>query len=371
VLGEHGLFEHALVNVGILALQKGTPTSAPQTPLHVAWSSPQSGAASRVIRAIRRSIFESKESEPTAAFDGWSVTTTSLDALHRRPSWLPGAGALGMLLDTVQANTGTRISDLFEVKQGIRTGANPLFIQPAEVVMSLPPRERQYFRKAIDSSSFVNGELRPQKYLFLAPNNTWKSEQELIEALPEFFNNYIRTHRELLDKRTSLRGRPYWELAEPRTSWMFKGSPRLLSKRFGLFPAFGRDFDLSFAVVQANAWIPRDSLTRNHETDELCEILTSYWWLLNSRVVVALFREYCPNVAGGQLDLENKYVKHVPLPNLPRQFREVPALAMLANTIRSRYPNTLPSVRDCDDFAATAFGTDISEWNLSGLEQPD
>jgi hypothetical protein len=240
------------------------------------------------------------------------------------------------------------------------------------VVKSLPEREQRYFKKAVDTASFEEGDLKPKNYLFLAPNKTWKSEEELSQALPEFFNRYIRTNQELLKKRTSLRGRPYWELAEPRTSWMFKGPPRLLSKRFGLWPAFARDFDLGFAVVQANAWMPTETLTGSRsDTDELCEVLTAYWWLLNSRVAVALLREYCPNVAGGQLDLEHKYVKNVPLPDLSRQFKENPTLPVLANSMRSRYPNKLPAISDRDRFAAAAFGTDVSEWNLSGLELPD
>jgi len=372
VLGEHGLFEHALVNVGIVALQNNGESSytPSRTPLRVAWSSAETGAASRVIRAIRRSISEPNASKPYG--DSWSVTATSIDAWQRRPSWLPGAGALGTLLETIQVDTLTKVCDLFHVHQGIRTGANPLFIQPAGVVKSLPEREQRYFKLAIDAASFIDGDLKPQNYLFLAPNKTWRTEEELSQAVPTFFNNYIRTNQELLKKRTSLRGRPYWELAEPRTSWMFKGPPRLLSKRFGLCPAFGRDFDLSFAVVQANAWKPTEILADSRgDIDELCEVLTAYWWLLNSRVAVALFREYCPNVAGGQLDLENKYVKHVPLPDLPRQFKENPTLPILANSIRSRYPSKLPSISDLDHFAAEAFGTDVSEWNLSGLELPD
>lgn len=368
VLGEHGLFEHALVSVGILALQNGAPSGATKMPLHVAWSSAETGAASRVIRAIRRSISEPNGLESGKDVDGWSVTATSIDAWQRRPSWLPGAGALGALLETIQASTITTVGDLFHVRQGIRTGANPLFIQPADVVKSLPEREQRYFKKAVDAASFVDGDLKPQNYLFLAPNRTWTTEKELRQAVPEFFNGYIRTHQELLTKRTSLRGRPYWELAEPRTSWMFKGPPRLLSKRFGLCPAFGRDFDLSFAVVQANAWRPTEMLTGSRrDTDQLREVLTAYWWLLNSRVAVALLREYCPNVAGGQLDLEHKYVKNVPLPDLLRQFKENPTLPVLANSIRCRYPNKLPSISDRDQFAAAAFGTHVSEWNLSGL----
>jgi predicted RNA methylase len=372
VLGDHGLFEHALVNIGILALQNAVPSDPTKAALAVAWSSAETGAASRVIRAIRRSISEPSGLRSAKDVDRWSLTATNIAALQRRPSWLPGAGALGTLLETIQTNTFTKVDNLFHVHQGIRTGANPLFIQPADVVNSLPERERRYFKKAVDSASFVDGEIRPQNYLFLAPSKTWKTEKELSRAVPEFFNRYIRTNQELLKKRTSLRGRPYWELAEPRTSWMFKGPPRLLSKRFGLYPAFGRDFNLTFAIVQANAWTPTELLTKLHsDTDALYETLTAYWWLLNSRVTVALLREYCPNVAGGQLDLEHKYVKHVPLPDLLRQFKENPSLQMLANSIRSRYPSRLPALSDRDRFAAAAFGTDISEWNLSGLESSD
>ena len=376
VLGEHGLFENALVNIGILALQNGAqPVSPMKRPLYVAWSSAETGAASRVIRAIRRSISEPHVSEPYRKdVDGWSLTATSIDAWQRRPSWLPGAGALGALLETIQANTITKVDDLFDVLQGIRTGANPFFIQPAEVVKSLPERERRYFRKAVDAASFVDGELKTTNYVFLVPNNTWRTEEELRHAIPEFFNGYIRTQRQLLKKRASLRARAehYWELAEPRTSWMFKGPPRLVSKRFGLYPAFGRDCEVSFAVVQANAWRPTRMLTGSlSDPEQICEVLTAYWWLLNSRVAVALLREYCPNVAGGQLDLEHKYVKDVPLPNLVRQFKENPTLAVLANSIRSRYPSRLPSISDRDQFAAATFGTDVSDWNLSGLELPD
>jgi adenine-specific DNA-methyltransferase len=376
VLGEHGLFEHALVNVGILSLSlKEAPVlKQSSSSLYVAWSSAETGAASRVIRAIRRSISEPITSEPyRKRVNGWSVTPTNIEALKRRPSWLPGAGALGAFLETIQRNTSTKVADLFDVLQGIRTGANPLFIQPAKVVQNLPEREQRYFRKAVDAPSFVEGEIKAQNYLFFVPPNTWESEEQMSTAIPEFFNNYIRTNRDLLKKRKSLRPGDdrYWELTRAR-GWMFKGPPRLVSKRFGLYPAFARDFDVHFAVVQANAWRPTERLAgARRDADEICEVLTAYWWLLNSRVVVALLREFCPNVAGGQLDLEHKYVKHVPLPDLPQQFRENPILPVLSNSIRSRYPNRLPSISDRDQFAAAAFGTDVSDWNLSGLELPD
>lgn len=215
----------------------------------------------------------------------------------------------------------------------------------------------------------MDGEIKPQNYLFV-PDETWQTEKELSQAVSDFFNRYLRPKRELLARRKFLRDNRWWELARAR-SWAFEGHPRLVSKRFGLYPAFARDLRVSLAVVQANAWTPTETLTRVHSQDALCEVLTAYWWLLNSRVAVALLREYCPNVAGGQLDLEHKYVKHAPLPNLLLQFQENPALQVLASSIRTRNGDRLPKLPERDQFAAAAFGTDVSEWNLSGLELPD
>lgn len=372
VLGEHGLFQHALVNVGILALRNipNAGSAALKTPLHVAWSSAESGAASRVIRAIRRSMSKPHDEQlPLAGADGWSVAVASLDFWKQRPSWLPGAGALGNLLETIQSNFMTKVRDLFKVRQGIRTGANEVFLQPINVVAGLPERERCYFKEAVVTGSFVDGEIKSQDFLFL-PDNTWQTESEVRRAVPTFFSNYLKMYKSVLVKRKSLRDGRWWRLTRAR-SWKFEGPPRLLSKRFGLYPAFARDLKVQFAPVQANAWIPTDTLVRCAGKDALREALTAYWWLLNSRIAVALLREYCPNVAGGQLDLEHKYVEHVPLPNLFVQFRENPALQVLASSIRTHNADRLPKLSELDQFAAAAFGTDVSDWNLSGLELPD
>jgi adenine-specific DNA-methyltransferase len=372
VLGEHGLFEHAIVNVGALVLQNnaGVAPAPPRTHLHIAWSSAESGAASHAIRAIRRSM--SGLGEPMRSGTDvavWSVTETPIGVWKQRPSWLPGAGALGNLLEVIGARTGGKVSDVFHVRQGIRTGANDVFLQSSQVVRTLPEKEQLFFKEAVDTQSFVDGEIKPENYLFV-PDETWNTEEELSQAVPDFFNRYLRPKRDSLAGRKFLRDNRWWELARAR-SWAFEGHPRLVSKRFGLYPAFARDLNVKLAIVQANAWTPTEALTRVRGQDGLREVLTAYWWLLNSRVAVALLREYCPNVAGGQLDLEHKYVKHVPLPNLLAQFQENPALQALATSIRTRNADRLPKLRDRDQFAAAAYGTDVSEWNLSGLELPD
>jgi len=120
----------------------------------------------------------------------------------------------------------------------------------------------------------------------------------------------------------------------------------------------------TLAIVQANAWVPTKKLSGNRAPDAL-GILTAYWWLLNSRVMVALFREYCPNVAGGQLDLEHKYVRHVPLPDLTHCLDDDPGLQQQAMMIRTSFPTELPPIAERDTFAAAAFGTSIADWPMA------
>ena len=364
VLGEHGLFQHALVNVGLLALQDSL-SSTGRVPLHIAWSSADDGAASRAIRGLRRSILDRRGNpNPTPDVGGWSVTVTNLDTFKRRPSWLPGAGTLGSLLEDLQRQADVNIGEMFDVHEGIKTGAKQIFIQPANVVRNLPEKEQRYFQEAVEGDNFSNGEIKPNSFLFVA-DEAWKTKADVEKAVPRFFERYLEHVLESLGERKADQKVNPWELTRRRT-WP-KGRPRLLSKRFGLYPAFARDPHGRFAVVQAYVWAPTERFTNGLLDDELREILTAYWWYFNSRIAVAILREYCPNVAGGQLDLSRKFVKHAPLPDLRRQLRENPALQAVSSNIRLSAGNGLPEMADRDRFAAEALGTDLSVWNLSGL----
>ncbi|HWQ54553.1 MAG TPA: N-6 DNA methylase [Bryobacteraceae bacterium] len=364
VLGEHGLFQHALVNVGVLALRSGPP-STERTPLYVAWSSSDDGAASRAIRGIRRSLPGSRNHpQSTDDVGGWSVTVTTIEAFKRRPSWLPGTGTLGSLLDEIQSQTDTNVGQMFDVHEGIKTGAKHIFIQPQSVVRGLPENEHRYFNEAVEGDNFSDGEIKPNTCLFVS-DDTWETWDDVEKAVPVFFEKYLKHEQQLLGNRKADQKVKPWQLTRRRT-WP-AGRPRLLSKRFGLYPAFARDPRGKFAVVQAYAWVPTERLKGGLSSDELRELLTVYWWYFNSRVAIALLREFCPNVAGGQLDLSRKFVKHAPLPDLPRQLRENPALQELSTNIRLSSGDKLPQLGDRDRFAAEALGTNLSSWNLSGL----
>jgi hypothetical protein len=154
------------------------------------------------------------------ASSSWSLTVSSPDAWKERPSWLPGAGAQGSLLETVRTKIRTKVSDLFHIRQGIRTGANDVFIHSAEVVSGLSKVERRYFKEAVDTASFVNGEIEPLHYIFV-PDRKWQNEADVSQSVPHFFMNYLKPNQALLKKRKSLKDDRWWELTRVRM-WTFE-----------------------------------------------------------------------------------------------------------------------------------------------------
>lgn len=361
ILGEHGLFRHALVNIGVLVARKSVASA--DEPLYVAWSASDPGAASVALRALRRSGYAEAAAPMQADRPSWSITETTLEQWRRRPSWLPGPGLMGPLLTRIETDTPTMVETLFHVRQGIRTGRKGVFVLSAAEYLSLDKTERSYFAPAADNSSFDNGAVEPRNYVFVG-DEKWESAEDVKRAVPNYYQRWLSPAMEELKSRRGIDPQKWWRLTRGR-GWMFDGTPRLVSKRFGLSPSFARDFDGRLAVLQANAWIPKQPLTRGVSATEVESLLTLYWWLLNSDVAVALFREYCPNVAGGQLDLENKYVKHVPLPDLRRRVAEDPSMQGLVANVMAASSNSLPSKQLMNAFAAAAYRTSLSDWPLA------
>ncbi|MDP2603772.1 MAG: N-6 DNA methylase [Deltaproteobacteria bacterium] len=369
ILGEHGLFRHALVNVGIMVLQQRSQPqiiSIDNQTLHVAWASVEAGAASQMMRALRRHLTgASEEVAREHTYTQWTATRTSLKTWAERPSWLPGPGTLGSLLDAIRNSVSTRVEDLFHVRQGIRTGAKDVFLVSREKFANLSRTEQRCFVPAVDNLSIIDGVIKPRVYLFI-PDPNWNSPADVQHACPTFFQEVLIPARDQLRRRKGIDRERWWQLTRAR-GWAFDKRSRLVSKRFGLYPAFALELKGVLAIVQGNAWVPTEALARGREDTVIRELLTAYWWLLNSRVAVALFREYCPNVAGGQLDLEHKYVKHVPLPNLEHRLSEDPALQKLAISLRANNTGGLPPITERDSFAAAAYGTSLVDWPLTGL----
>jgi hypothetical protein len=135
------------------------------------------------------------------------------------------------------------------------------------------------------------------------------TENELQTKTPWFFEKRLLPSREKLAKRKSIRSRHWWELSEPRPTWMDSEVPRLISPSFGHFGSFALDPGQSFVVVQGNAWT-----WKADSTDY--EIVLAYLALLNSYEFEALLELKCPRVGGGQYQLYARDLSSVPLPDL-------------------------------------------------------
>ena len=101
-------------------------------------------------------------------------------------------------------------------------------------------------------------------------------------------------------------------------------NPRIVSKYFGGSGSFAVDFDASYVVVQGFAWIPSwPNDSRDVEGDAatfsfgMRELLAAYAVILNSDIVTRVLRLYSQHVAGGQYDLSWRFVRRMPIPNLP------------------------------------------------------
>jgi hypothetical protein len=112
----------------------------------------------------------------------------------------------------------------------------------------------------------------------------------------------------MLMKRKSLY-RNWWELSEPRVTWLAAPVARIVSKAFGRAGDFAYDKDGKYAVVQGMAWCWK----AGNPTDEL---MLAYLALINSRVFDELISCFCPRIRGGQYELGYRFMKRIPLPQL-------------------------------------------------------
>ena len=97
-----------------------------------------------------------------------------------------------------------------------------------------------------------------------------------------------------------------------------------MSKYFGGSGSFAVDIDAVYVVVQGFAWMPSwEGESSDVEGDAapftfgMRELLSAYAVILNSDIATRVLRLYSQHVAGGQYDLSWRFVRRMPIPNLP------------------------------------------------------
>ncbi|WP_322865930.1 class I SAM-dependent DNA methyltransferase [Aquicoccus sp. G2-2] len=326
-LGDHGLFSHALVSVSAMVIDKGVSKSH-KPPVRALIASNSKEATGEALRALRRG---NSSQHAAASAPTWRLFDLNYDTFEKRPTWRLMRPEMERLVGNVIAAGARPIDALFDVKQGVRTGSNKVFLLNRADFLDLPETERVFFRPAIINESISAGRIASEHWVFYPYGqlaSELQSESDLATKVSRYYSRFLKPNKTALTQRSSITrsGRSdWWGLSERRT-WSLNGCPRIVSKYFGGTGGFSADIDAEYVVVQGHAWLPRwlptDEQYVDQELDDASKltletVLYAYSALMNSAGFSSIIEIFSPHVAGGQFDLSPRYVNSIPIPDLP------------------------------------------------------
>ena len=323
-LGHFGLFAHALVQVAAAVMAKSTDSVGQHRTTTALVTANSAGATGDALRGLRRSDRRTLEVRESRDWCLFNVPTTTF---RSRRTWRLTTPRAETALSKLLHAGAARVSELFDVRQGVHTGNNRVFILRNRDYGLLPEKERRFFRPAVMNQSIEDGKLRLLYWVFYPYNTSgamFGTQKELMASVPIYAERFLIPAREdLLARRSRARGEytDWWGLSERRATWAFDSAPRIVSKYFGGPGGFSIDPMPRFLVVQGYVWFPRFGES-DHETDRdmiplpVEDVLCAYVAMMNSRRFGSVIELFSPHVAGGQFNLSPRYVKQIPIPNL-------------------------------------------------------
>ena len=365
--GDFGLFDYAFVQVAAAIF---SADAAGDDRLTTLWTSNDSGATGAALRQLRRTGGRGAAEEST---NTWRIGRIALKRFGLRPDWRLRSPRVETLLKELDEAVSTRVGELFQVRQGIRTGANEVFLLSAAHWEALPLGERPFFRKAITNSAIKHGRMELSEYVFYPYDKgkiLFESEEKAMRRLHTYFERYLLPNASILKARSTVRqgNQPWWTLTRFR-SFETAGRSRVVSKYFGGVGGFTADLGGDLAVVQGQSWYPLSELIHASTTaaKRLPEgisvgFVRAYAAMFNTRVFTSLLDAYSTSVAGGQYDLSARYMNTINLPDFGRLFDGggrraiVVTLERLGSQIQTDDPGWL---RAADEAAAQAYGTSL------------
>ena len=154
----------------------------------------------------------------------------------------------------------TTVIDIFNVKQGIRTGNNNVFkISKSDFENSIPDNEKKYFRPVIDNKTIREGILTERNFVWYPYDENGlmiNNERELQQKTPYFYKEVLLPNKNELIKRARKDENNWWVLSEHR-AWLERKYPKLVSTEFGKSGSFAFDANGKYVIERGNAWIPK------------------------------------------------------------------------------------------------------------------
>lgn len=316
-LGYH-VFRAAFVDVSIIIASN---TGKDEEKTMMLWSANKESASHDALRNLR--ILRQSGFSGTTASDRFSIYEVPSRNLKESNLWIPMSSNERELKECVEElvvrGVLVRISDVFTVSQGARTGNNDVFIISSSTYLSLSNEEKQFFRPTVDSDSLIKGILSPKHYMFFPyPEQKFSvnTEKELAERLPFVYSRILLPNKSKLEKRAGIDSTKWWLLTRPRT-WQFEKAEKMVSTEFGHSGNFGIDEKGEYVVERGNGWFLKDEKMPKMS-------LYVYVAIFNSPFFDELLSIYSSRLAGKNCYvLENKHVKDIPIPNFNNLESEV------------------------------------------------
>lgn len=306
LLGKLGnfIFEDALTDVSFVIGKKPKTDHTPT----IIWTRNEKGVAQEALRDLRKSIYNNQVTLDKPNFSIYQPISFPI----LKESWSPISIKNHNLFKGIERfvveNRLSRIMDIFNVKQGIRTGNNKAFKISIQEYNNLPEQEKLFFRPSTENNSIISGKLKITSYIWYPYNADGiqiLTEDELVQRAPSFHKK-ILTYKTELSNRARKNDSNWWYLSEHR-AWLRKPSLKLISTEFGKSGSFGFDTKGDFVVERGNGWIPKKEFS----------IKDYYFYLslFNSSFFDKLLSIYSKQLLSGW-DLGKKYTKNIPIPNV-------------------------------------------------------
>lgn len=317
------VFETVLAYTSMLVAKKQRNRIGGDTT--ILWTNNVVGAAEEALKALRKSHANTAIVDET----NYSIYKGVIDA--GQESWKPEKAHFIVEKAKLERNLGngmfSTIGKLFDIIQGVRTGANRVFIIDNSLYSSFSPEERVYFRPSVDNLAVQNGRLSVVNYVFY-PYTTGlepiASEDDLAVKVAEYYNRILKPRQKQLVERSSITDKErWWELTRNRP-WQAERMPKMVSTEFGKSGSFAIDYQGDFVVERGFAWKLKDT-----DDSLFKKYAEAYLAIFNSGYMNQLLSMYADQLAGGDIyRLGFASVKSIPIPDLRRD-------------VFSKYINTL------------------------------
>lgn len=298
------VFEDALTDVSFFIGKKPKTNELPK----LVWSKNEKGVVQDVLRDLRKmeannqqAIEETNYSIYTPSSfpivsDSWKIISLKENKLINEVKLYIADGLL------------TKISNLFSVKQGIRTGNNLAFIINKSEYDNIPSEERYLYRKVINNESIKNGILKLTNYVWYPydVNGLIITDENIFQEIAPFSYKRLIHFKESLSNRARKGEDTWWQLSEHR-AWLRGQELRLYSTEFGKSDSYAFDNVGDFVVERGNAWIPKKNFT-----------IDDYYFYLacfSSDLFNSLLSIYSKPLMSGYY-LGQVYTKDIPIPNV-------------------------------------------------------